>query len=149
MDQVIVACRLRNNKFCPMALVSQETSAVNNDSSEQPAIRNLQSAIVILTTTETPLQAEHLAQLLVEAELAACVQILPPMTSIYRWQGKVERATETLVLIKTLREKYAALEAALKTHHPYQTPELLALPIEAGSAAYLAWLADSVSGSGF
>lgn len=105
------------------------------------------SAIVVLTTTETPQQAEQIAQLLLEAELAACVQILPPMTSIYRWQGKIERATETLLLIKTLQEKYPALEAALKTHHPYQTPEIIALPVADGSAAYLTWLADSVGDS--
>ncbi len=104
------------------------------------------SAIVVLTTTETPLQAEQLAQLLVDAELAACVQILPPLTSIYRWQGKVERATETLLLIKTLREKYSAVEASIKTHHLYQTPEIIALPVEAGSADYLTWLASSVGG---
>ncbi len=128
-----------------MALAVQKTSAVNKDSSEQSAIPNPHSAIVVLTTTETPQQAEQIAQLLVEAELAACVQILPPMTSIYRWQGKVEQATETLLLIKTLRETYPALEAALKTHHPYQTPEIIALPVDAGSAEYLNWLALSVS----
>ena len=106
------------------------------------------NAIIVLTTTETPLQAEQLAQLLVASELAACVQILPPMTSIYRWQGKVERATESLLLIKTLREKYSALETAIQTHHPYQTPEIIALPVEAGSAAYLSWMAGSVRGNG-
>ena len=132
-----------------MALAVQETSAVNRDSSEQSAIPNPHSAIVVLTTTETPLQAAQLAQLLVETELAACVQILSPMTSIYRWQGKVERAAETLLLIKTLQEKYSALEAAIKTHHPYQTPEIIALPVAAGSTEYLAWLADSVRGNGF
>lgn len=119
---------------------------MNKDSSKQSAIPNPPSTIVVLTTTETPLQAEQLAQLLVDAELAACVQILPPMTSIYRWQGKVERATETLLLIKTLREKYSTLEAAIKTHHPYQTPEIIALPVKAGSAEYLTWLASSVGG---
>ncbi len=113
-------------------------------SAEQSAFYNPHSAIVVLTTTETPQQAEQLAQLLVDAELAACVQILPPMTSIYRWQGKVERATETLLLIKTLRENYAALEAAIKTHHPYQTPEIIALPVDAGSAEYLTWLASAL-----
>ena len=122
---------------------------MNRDSSEQSAIPNPHSAIVVLTTTETPLQAAQLAQLLVETELAACVQILSPMTSIYRWQGKVERAAETLLLIKTLQEKYSALEAAIKTHHPYQTPEIIALPVAAGSTEYLAWLADSVRGNGF
>jgi periplasmic divalent cation tolerance protein len=102
------------------------------------------NALVVLTTTETPQQAEQLAQLLVEAELAACAQILPPMTSVYRWQGKVEAATETLLLIKTTCEVYPALETAIKTNHPYQTPEIIALPVEAGSMDYLHWLANAV-----
>ncbi|HEX4948894.1 MAG TPA: divalent-cation tolerance protein CutA [Blastocatellia bacterium] len=102
------------------------------------------NALVVLTTTETPQQAEQLAQMLVTAELAACVQILPPMTSIYRWQGKIEQATETLLFIKTTREGYPALEAAIKAHHPYQTPEIIAFPVEAGSTDYLHWLASSV-----
>ncbi len=127
-----------------MALVSQEPSAVNNDSSKHSAPRTPHSALVVLTTTETPQQAEQLAQLLVEAELAACVQILPPMTSIYRWQGKVEAATETLLLIKTTRDVYPALETTIQAHHPYQTPEIIALPVETGSADYLTWLANSL-----
>ena len=102
------------------------------------------SAIVVLTTTETFAQAEKIAQVLVETELAACVQILPPMTSVYRWQGQVEKATEHLLLIKTLRTSYAAVEAAIKANHSYQTPEIIALPIEAGAEDYLAWLAESV-----
>lgn len=102
------------------------------------------SALVVLTTTESPQQAEQLAQVLVEARLAACVQILPPMTSVYRWQGKVEAATETLLLIKTTRALYPALETAIKANHSYQTPELIALPVEQGSADYLNWLLDSV-----
>lgn len=102
------------------------------------------SALVVLTTTESPQQAEQLAQILVEARLAACVQILPPMTSVYRWQGKVEAATETLLLIKTTRALYPALETAIKANHSYQTPELIALPVEQGSADYLNWLLDSV-----
>jgi periplasmic divalent cation tolerance protein len=129
-----------------MILGDPENSVAKSDSSEQSAIHNPQSAIVVLTTTETPQQAEQLAQALVESALAACVQILPPMTSIYRWEGRVERATENLLLIKTLREKYSDVETAIKTHHPYQTPEIMALPVEAGSAEYLSWLASSVGG---
>lgn len=81
---------------------------------------------------------------MVEGELAACVQILPPMTSIYRWQGKVEKATETLLLIKTTLEIYPALESAIKANHPYETPEIIALPVATGSADYLNWLANSI-----
>jgi periplasmic divalent cation tolerance protein len=127
-----------------MALEAQENSSLNDDLSEESATRNPQSALVVLTTTETPQQAEQLAQVLVESELAACVQILPPMISVYRWEGKVERATENLLLIKTQRPTYPALEAAIKAIHPYQTPEIIALPIEVGSADYLNWLANSI-----
>ncbi len=127
-----------------MTLTAQENSFLKDGPAKQSAISNPHSAIVVLTTTETPQQAEQIARLLVEAELAACVQILLPVSSIYRWQGKVEQATETLLLIKTLREKYPALEAAIKSHHPYQTPEIIALPVDVGSAEYLRWLADSV-----
>jgi periplasmic divalent cation tolerance protein len=101
-------------------------------------------AIVIITTTETAKDGEWLAHLLVERELAACVQVLPPMISVYRWQDHLERATETLLLIKTRRELYAEVEAAIKAHHHYQTPEIIALPVEAGSADYLAWLTGAV-----
>ncbi len=104
----------------------------------------MSESIVVITTTETQKDGEWLAHLLVERELAACVQVLPQMTSIYRWQDHVERAAETLLLIKTTRELYGAVEAAIKTHHHYQTPEIIALPIEAGSADYLTWLVASV-----
>lgn len=100
--------------------------------------------IVVLTTTETPDEAERLARLLVERRLAACVQALP-ITSIYCWQGAVERATETLLLVKTRRELYAAVEAEIKAHHSYQTPEIIALPVESGSSDYLSWLAASTA----
>ena len=104
----------------------------------------MSEGIVVITTTETQKDGEWLAHLLVERELAACVQVLPPMTSIYRWQDHVERSAETLLLIKTTRELYQAVEATIKTNHHYQTPEIIALPIEAGSTDYLTWLLASV-----
>src|SRR5215510_11074292 len=94
-------------------------------------------ALVVLTTLENQEDGERLATLLIEGEIAACVQILPPMISIYRWQGAVERASEVLLLIKTTRAAYQRLETVIKENHPYQTPEIIALPIEAGSAEYL------------
>lgn len=100
--------------------------------------------MVVITTAETLDDGERLARLLVEAELAACVQVLPQITSVYRWQGKVEQTGETLLLIKTTRAAYAELEAAIKQNHSYQTPEIVALPIEVGSAEYLNWLKVSV-----
>ncbi|MCI0392426.1 MAG: divalent-cation tolerance protein CutA [Acidobacteria bacterium] len=100
--------------------------------------------LVVLTTVEKLEDGERLARLLLERELAACVQILPPMVSIYRWQGNVEQSSEFLLLIKTTREVYPRLEASIKENHSYQTPEIVALPIEAGSSEYLGWLAASV-----
>ncbi|MBP6820935.1 MAG: divalent-cation tolerance protein CutA [Acidobacteria bacterium] len=104
----------------------------------------MENALVVITTAETLDDGERLARLLVEAELAACVQVLPQITSVYRWQGKVEQTGETLLLIKTTRAAYAELEAAIKQNHSYQTPEIVALPIEVGSAEYLNWLKVSV-----
>lgn len=101
-------------------------------------------ALVVITTMETPADAERLAQSLVEAELAACVQVLPQITSVYRWQGNVEHASETLLLIKTTRAIYPELEAEIKRNHPYQTPEIIALPVEAGSTEYMNWLIASI-----
>lgn len=101
-------------------------------------------ALVVITTTETRQDAERLAHLLVERELAACVQILPQITSVYRWQGKVEQADEFLLFIKSTREAYPELETAIRENHTYQTPEIIALPVEAGSDGYLNWLKAAV-----
>jgi periplasmic divalent cation tolerance protein len=101
-------------------------------------------ALVVLTTLEKQEDGERLARLLVEGELAACVQILPPMISVYRWEGAVERASEILLLIKTARAAYPRLETVIKENHPYQTPEIIALPVEAGLAGYLSWLGGAV-----
>ena len=100
--------------------------------------------IVVMTTTETQADGERLAHVLVEANLAACVQILPQMTSVYRWKDQIEYAKENLILIKTTRNAYPGVEAAIKGAHQYETPEIIAVPVEAGSAAYLAWLLESV-----
>jgi periplasmic divalent cation tolerance protein len=102
-------------------------------------------ALVVLTTLENQEDGERLARLLLEGELAACVQILPPMISIYRWQGAVERASEILLLIKTTRPAYQRLETVIKENHPYQTPEIIALPVEAGLGDYLSWLGAAVA----
>lgn len=106
--------------------------------------RTMTEALVVITTTETPEDAQRLAHLLVERELAACVQVLPQITSIYRWQSKLEQAGESLLLIKTTRDAYPQLEAAIKENHSYQTPEIVALPVEAGSDGYLNWLEASI-----
>jgi len=101
-------------------------------------------ALIVVTTTETQADAERLAQILVEQELAACVQVMPQIISIYRWKEKIEQASETLLFIKTTRDVYPELEAAIKQHHSYQTPEILAIPAANGSADYLNWLNSSI-----
>lgn len=98
------------------------------------------TARVVLTATADPAEAGRLARTLVEERLAACANLIPSVQSIYRWEGKVEAATETLLLLKTTVEQLDALEARLHALHSYQTPEFLVLPVESGSSAYLQWL---------
>lgn len=99
------------------------------------------SALLVLTNLPDHASATALATALVEERLAACVNILSPCTSVYRWQGKIESASEVPLLIKTTQDRYAALEAAVRARHSYELPELIALPISDGLPAYLTWLA--------
>ena len=99
------------------------------------------SALLVITNLPDATSADVLAEALVEARLAACVNILAPCRSVYRWQGKTESAAETPVLIKTTTERYALLEAAIRQHHPYELPEIVAVSIEHGLPEYLAWVA--------
>jgi periplasmic divalent cation tolerance protein len=102
-------------------------------------------AIQVLTTLPNREAAQQLAHELVERRLAACVQVAGPITSTYRWQGQVETAEEFLCIIKTLHGHYALLEAAIRELHPYDVPEILAVPILAGHRAYLDWLGEEVA----
>jgi periplasmic divalent cation tolerance protein len=101
--------------------------------------------VVVMVTFPADGDAEAFARTLVDERLAACVNVLPLMRSVYRWKGEVEAASERQLLIKTKAASVAALEERVKALHPYEMPEFLVLPIGAGSAAYLAWLGDSVS----
>jgi periplasmic divalent cation tolerance protein len=99
---------------------------------------------IVLSTAGSQDAARKLAQYLVEHQLAACVNIVPHIESIYRWQGKMESSTEWLLLIKTTQEKFSAVRDAIGQLHSYDVPECIALVIEDGSAAYLDWIAQSV-----
>lgn len=101
-------------------------------------------AIVVLMTAANGEEAARLADLLIGAHLAACVQILPEIESVYRWEGKVERQAEILLLAKTTRSRFEDLEREVRALHSYETPEIIALPIVAGSAPYLEWLSAGV-----
>lgn len=98
----------------------------------------------VLTTTATREDAQTIADVLVEKRLAGCVQIVGPIASTFWWEGKVERSAEWLCLIKTETRLYDALEQAIKAHHSYETPEIIAISIVAGSQAYLQWLSQAL-----
>ncbi len=100
--------------------------------------------MVVMTTTDSREEAEAIAERLVNDRLAACVQIAGPITSIYRWEGELERAEEWLLLAKTTAGRRLEVEAAITQLHSYEVPEVIALAIEAGSEAYLAWLRRNV-----
>lgn len=98
------------------------------------------AARVVLVTVPLGGKAGSLAEGIVEARLAACVNIVPELTSVYRWKGRVHRDAESLLVIKTVASKLKALERWIKARHPYETPEFLVLPSAGGSREYLAWL---------
>jgi len=97
--------------------------------------------LLVLTNLPDVASAEKLARALIESRAAACVNVLAACRSIYQWQGVVETATEIPLLIKTTAENYPQLEAIVRTQHPYDVPELIAIPITHGLPAYLDWLA--------
>jgi periplasmic divalent cation tolerance protein len=99
----------------------------------------------VQTAADSEEEAERISAALVERRLAACVQVIGPIASRYRWRGEVETAREWLCLAKTEAVRYAELEAAIRELHSYEEPEIVAVPIAAGSAAYLEWIAASLS----
>lgn len=98
--------------------------------------------LLVITNCPDHVVAEDIATVVVDGRLAACANILAPCRSVYRWQGKVETASEVPLLIKTTADRYAALEAAIHARHPYEVPEIIALPIAQGLPAYLTWIAQ-------
>ena len=100
--------------------------------------------VQVMTTVATREDADKIAASLVDQQLAACVQVLGPISSTYRWQGVVQTSPEWLCLAKSRRDLYPQLEEAIRRVHPYQVPEILAIPVMAGSRSYLAWLDASV-----
>jgi periplasmic divalent cation tolerance protein len=103
--------------------------------------------IVVLSTCATEADAERLARALIAGRLAACVNVVPGVRSFYHWKGEIESNGEFLLLIKTSRELFGALRAEMETLHPYEVPEVLALPVVAGAESYLAWLQANLRGA--
>jgi periplasmic divalent cation tolerance protein len=110
-------------------------------------VRDGKPFLVVLVTAPPGGPAENLARSLVEGGIAACVTRIANVRSTYRWAGKIEEEAEDLLIIKTDRGRLDRLEEHVRTHHPYEVPEILALPIDSGSGPYLAWLAGSVGDS--
>jgi periplasmic divalent cation tolerance protein len=105
----------------------------------------MSNALIVLVTAPNAEEASRIADALVGGRLAACVNILSGIESVYRWEGRVARDSETLMIIKTTEERYAALEQQVKALHSYATPEVVAIRIERGAEAYLKWLGESVA----
>jgi periplasmic divalent cation tolerance protein len=102
--------------------------------------------VIVLTTLPADADGVGFGRTLVDERLAACVNLLPPMSSVYRWEGQVEQDTERQIIIKTSRDRVAELWDRIRELHPYEVPEFVVLPITDGSDAYLRWLGDSTAG---
>ena len=107
----------------------------------------MSDAIVVFMTASSVGEARRIADQLVETRLAACVQVLPEIESIYRWQGEVQREKEVLILVKTTAEQFAELEKSVRAIHSYDTPEIVAVRMSDVSEPYRAWLTESVRNS--
>ena len=104
----------------------------------------MEEYVQVVTTTEKKEDAEKIAKAIAEKRLAGCIQIIGPITSTYWWKGNVETAEEWLLFIKSKKNLYEELEKAIKEIHPYETPEIIAMPIVAGSKDYLEWLENEL-----
>ena len=103
--------------------------------------------LLVLSTCPDAATAERLAGLLVEQRLAACVNIVPGLTSVYRWQGETQQDSEVLLLAKSRADRYPALESALVENHPYELPEVVAVSLNQGLEGYLAWIDRTLDGT--
>ena len=101
------------------------------------------SSLLVMTACPDQEVAVHIAKSLVAEKLAACVNIIPAVHSIYRWQDAIEETREVLLLIKSTEENFSALEIIIQRLHPYQVPEVIAVPVAKGAPAYLAWLSEA------
>ena len=104
--------------------------------------------ILVLTTTDTPALAKKIAGALVEAGQAACVNILPGIRSIYRWDGRLQDEAECLLLVKTSSDRFEPVRSVIRALHTYQIPEVIAIPLTAGDPDYLSWIRSSLSQDG-
>lgn len=107
----------------------------------------MNDVVMVMTTSDSAGHADELARLLVEQRLAACVQVLAPVRSTYRWHGEVEQADEHLLLVKTTQARVAQVSDAIREHHTYELPEITIAELHGGDDLYLAWVRQSVAAS--
>lgn len=105
----------------------------------------MSDALLVMTTMPDQAAAEQLAERLLTQKLAACINILPAMASFYMWKGKLEHGKEHLLLIKTQRDRYETLETEVRNRHPYELPEIIAVPVTAGLTGYLNWIRENAT----
>ena len=105
------------------------------------SVESVNTAILVLTNLPDTASAEKLAEILISSQRAACVNILAPCTSVYQWQGKLEKVSDLPMMIKSTRNLYQDLEDTILKHHPYELPEIICVSIDAGLPAYLKWVA--------
>ncbi len=105
----------------------------------------MSDAVIVFSTCASRKQAQQIARVIVEERLAACVQLLPPIQSVYRWEGAIEQSKEVLMLFKTTAARFSELEKRIAELHSYDTPEIVAVPVIAGAERYLAWLRESTA----
>jgi periplasmic divalent cation tolerance protein len=99
--------------------------------------------VLVVLVTCPPDRAQAIADALVEERVAACVNLVPGLQSVYRWKGEVHHDTEALLLVKTTRDRFEALKQAVLKHHPYELPEVIAVPVDRGHTPYLEWVIES------
>lgn len=119
----------------------------NSGNTEEERSRLSDAYLQVTTTTESEAHARQLARSIVRARLAACVQVLGPIESVYWWEGEVEEAREWMCLMKTTAAAYPSLEEFIRNAHSYETPEITASPISNGSESYLSWIRRETGGS--
>lgn len=105
----------------------------------------MSDALLVMTTLPDQISAEQLAERLLSKKLAACINILPAMSSLYLWKEKLEHGKEHLLLIKTSRERYEALESEIHGQHPYELPEIIGIPVITGLGAYIDWIEENTT----
>ena len=139
-----------NNYYCPGAKhytgikVTLQTPDMPDIDSNKKSSQNESRYCVVLCTCPDLTSAESIANMLVKNKLAACVNIVPGLTSIYQWKGNLEKSQELLLIIKSKSAVFSTVENVIRKHHPYELPEIISIPLKSGFSNYLSWIDDNI-----